>query len=163
MQRIFVIYVIALATLLFLGSTSGGGIYHRNIWDVEPFSKDHFDYYCNLHLLKSVKMYYHAFQNGTMSLKLIVLNLVGNLIAFAPFGFFLPVVFGRKVRNVGQFLLAVTFASVLCELIQFITMVGQGDIDDVLLNVLGALLVYMVVHIPIIRKLIRKILPYGDF
>lgn len=163
MRRIFTIYVIALATLLFLGSTFRGGIYHRNIWNAKPFSQDHFDYYCNLHLMKSVKMYYHAFQDGSMSLKLIALNLLGNLIAFAPFGFFLPVTFGKKIRNVGQFLLAVTFASVLCELIQFITMVGQGDIDDVLLNVLGALIIYLLVHIPIVRELIRKVLPYGDF
>lgn len=163
LHRIFVIYVISLATLLFLGSTFRRGIWDRNIWQVEPFSKDHITYYCNLDILKSTKMYYRAAVHHTMSLKIIILNLVGNLIAFAPFGFFLPVLFKKKIKNVFIFTIVIVLSSGLGEFVQFITMVGQADIDDVILNVLGALIIYSIVHIPVMRKGIRKMLPYGEF
>ena len=163
MKMIFLIYIIALATLLFLGSTFRAGLSERNIWKVEPFSKDHIKYYLNLELLKSVKMYSNAFVNHTMTLRIIILNMVGNLIAFAPFGFFIPVIYSKKIKNIFSFVLVVALSCITMEFIQFITMVGQADIDDLLLNVMGAVITYLFVYIPPIRKAIHAKLPYGDF
>lgn len=163
LQGIFIIYIIALATLLFLGSTFRRGFYERNIWQVEPFSKNHLEYYCNLVPLKSVKMYYKAWKNHSMDLNIIFLNVAGNLLAFAPFGFFIPVLYNHKVKNIISFFFIAAFSSAMVELIQFLTMVGQADIDDVILNTLGAVIVYGFVHIPIIKKTIQKVLPFGKF
>lgn len=163
LKLIFLIYLIALATLLFLGSTFRAGVAERNIWKVDPFSQDHIDYYLNLKPLKSVKMYVSAFVNQTMTLRIIILNIVGNLIAFAPFGFFIPVIYSKKIKNIFSFVLVVTLSCITMEFIQFITMVGQADIDDLLLNLIGAVITYLFVHIPPIRKAVHKRLPYGDF
>ena len=163
MRRIFLIYLIALATLLFLGSTFRLGFFERNIWHAKPFTKEHFKDYCNFKFFKSIKMYYHAYLYHSMTTRTIVLNLLGNLIAFAPFGFFISVLYRKKFKNIFFFTVLVIGASILCEFIQFITMVGQADVDDVLLNTIGAVMMYIFMYLPPIHKLTHKILPYGNF
>lgn len=69
----------------------------------------------------------------------VLLNLVGNVVAFIPFGVFLPVLF-QKCRN---FFLTVLFSmefSLCVEVIQLVGKVGILDVDDVILNTLGGLL-----------------------
>lgn len=162
LKGIFTIYIIVLATLLFLESTFRRGFADRNIWQVVPFSKDHIKYYSNLIPLKSVTMYYTAFQKKSMSLTIITINVLGNLLAFAPFGFFIPILYKKKVQNVFKFLIIATISSTLVEVIQFLTMVGQADIDDVILNVLGALIIYILMHLPFIKRLMVRMFPYTD-
>lgn len=71
----------------------------------------------------------------------VILNLAGNVVAFMPFGFILPVLFriNRKWYIILQwsFVLSLTF-----EVIQLVTKVGSFDVDDLLLNSLGGLLGY---------------------
>ena len=49
---------------------------------------------------------------------------------------------------------------ILIELLQFITMSGACDIDDLILNLIGASIVYWVINIKYINKLIKKIFLY---
>ncbi len=67
-------------------------------------------------------------------------NILGNLVAFAPFGFLLPIVRpGSTVRTVaaGSFALSLSI-----EVVQFASGRRTADVDDVLLNVVGALIGY---------------------
>lgn len=70
-----------------------------------------------------------------------VINLFGNVIMFVPLGFFLPAVF-PKARPFRRSM--VTALLILCavEMIQLITLLGSLDIDDVILNMVGAALGY---------------------
>lgn len=72
----------------------------------------------------------------------IFLNLFGNVIGFLPFGFFLPVI-SRKNRKMSRVVLAGAVSSACIELIQLVTKTGVCDIDDVILNTLGAFLGYL--------------------
>jgi len=68
-------------------------------------------------------------------------NLFGNVIAFMPFGFFIPIISprNRKFLNV----LALTFLlSLTVETIQLMLKVGSFDVDDLLLNTLGGITGY---------------------
>ena len=78
--------------------------------------------------------------------KAVVLNIVGNVVAFMPFGFFLPV-FATRCRTIWNTLLYSFELSVLVELIQLITKVGSFDVDDIILNTLGGILGYIVYKI----------------
>ena len=72
----------------------------------------------------------------------VFLNLLGNVIGFLPFGFFLPVI-SRKFHNI--FLVA-GFGCVVSscvEYTQYVLRAGCCDVDDVILNTLGALLGYI--------------------
>ena len=67
------------------------------------------------------------------------MNLVGNVAAFVPFGFLLPLAY-PKMRRLAAVLAAGLFATCFIEAFQYVTMLGSCDIDDVMLNEFGCLL-----------------------
>ena len=64
-------------------------------------------------------------------------NIIGNTALFVPLGIFLPCVF-PKLRKYEKFLLAVIIIISVIELLQLFLTLGSLDIDDLLLNCLGA-------------------------
>lgn len=71
-----------------------------------------------------------------------LLNIAGNILAFIPFGFLLPLAYPKSGELVRIFIIA--FLSVLSiELFQLITMLGIFDVDDIILNVPSILLGYV--------------------
>ena len=77
-------------------------------------------------------------------------DLIGNIVLFIPFPFFLLLFF--KVRNYQHSILIAVAASVTVETIQYIFKIGIADIDDVLLNTTGALLGLAVLHVAFFRN-----------
>ncbi len=67
------------------------------------------------------------------------INLAGNVLMFVPLGLFLPGIW-RRMRKFFGFLLCVFFLIVAVELIQLATLLGSCDVDDLILNLVGALL-----------------------
>lgn len=65
------------------------------------------------------------------------INLAGNVLLFMPAGVFLPY-FRKKQRKFGRFFLTVVLMIVCVELVQVLALIGSCDIDDLILNVLGA-------------------------
>ena len=74
-----------------------------------------------------------------------ILNLLGNLMVLFPFGFLIPILRLKKTGVVRIMVYAFLFSFGI-ELLQLITKVGVFDVDDILLNVLGAILGYEVYH-----------------
>lgn len=73
-------------------------------------------------------------------------NVLGNILLFVPFGA-LMTGFAKKMRGaLASFGLSFT-ASLGFEIIQFLYGIGEFDVDDIILNVLGALLGYGLVCI----------------
>lgn len=66
-------------------------------------------------------------------------NLAGNIVVFIPLGYFLPLLFG-KYRNIKTVILMGFTVSCLFEICQYIFYLGSTDIDDIILNVFGAIL-----------------------
>ena len=66
-----------------------------------------------------------------------------NLIAFMPFGSFLPI-YSKRCRNVWMTVLYSFELSLLVELLQLVFKVGSFDVDDLFLNTIGGLLGYLV-------------------
>lgn len=67
--------------------------------------------------------------------KNIIINVFGNILMFAPFGF-LGIVF-PKLNNFQRLILDFLFAIILVESLQYFTRLGVFDIDDVILNTVG--------------------------
>ncbi|WP_180232245.1 VanZ family protein [Priestia megaterium] len=74
-------------------------------------------------------LFHHSFGN-------FILNNIGNIILFLPFGFFLPMRF-KKINNLSKSLLVGMLLSVSIEIVQLFMPNRWTDIDDVLLNTLG--------------------------
>ncbi len=75
--------------------------------------------------------------SGTYRPAFYVMNVAGNLAAFAPTAFFLPALF-KRCGKFRVFFSAVSVMIVLIEFLQFILRVGSLDVDDYILNILGA-------------------------
>ncbi len=128
---LFVIYVIVLFYFLFfaesLGRTYAEREYHYNLI---PF-----------HEIKRFILY-----ADILGTKAVVLNIFGNIAAFVPFGFFLPV-FSTRCRKFGFVFLYSFELSLAVEVIQLVTKVGSFDVDDIILNTLGGVCGYVIYHV----------------
>ncbi|MFZ7121112.1 MAG: VanZ family protein [Eubacteriaceae bacterium] len=78
---------------------------------------------------------------NTSSIRAIIVNIAGNIAAFLPMGFLLPLVWD-KCRNFKICCLIILMATICIEVLQYITGAGASDIDDVILNCLGGMLGY---------------------
>ena len=85
---------------------------------------------------------------------ILVTNLAGNVVAFMPLGFFLPLLFHRFVKF--KFTILVVFVSTLSvECLQYLFRVGSFDVDDLILNTVGGALGFFIFHM--IAKILRPI------
>ena len=75
-------------------------------------------------------------------IRMAVINLGGNIIMFIPLGFLLPRVFYR-FSSLPRVLISTAILISAVEIIQLFTLVGTCDIDDVILNVIGAAIGYL--------------------
>ena len=117
----FGVYIMCLAYFLFFAESAGRTFEGRT-------------YHYNLELFKEIRRF--IVHRRTLGFWAVMLNLVGNVVAFFPFGFFLPVLY-PKCRS---FLYTVFFSfecSLLVETIQLVSKVGSFDVDDMLLNTIG--------------------------
>jgi glycopeptide antibiotics resistance protein len=69
-------------------------------------------------------------------------NLAGNIVVFIPFGFLLPMVLKRG-RNFFVMLLNAFLFVTGIEVFQLFSAFGAFDVDDILLNCLGAVTGYL--------------------
>lgn len=158
---IFAIYLLLLVTLVLFDSYFGRvGLDRVAIWSREAFGAYLADS-LNLIPFKTIVLFVSGLFTASLSVDTVITNLLGNLAAFAPFAFFLPLLF-RKIRSIKRFLLAMICIVLAVELAQLILLTGSCDIDDLILNVGGACVFYGILHIKVIRQIISKItrLPY---
>lgn len=69
-----------------------------------------------------------------------VISLLGNIVMFVPFGFFTPLLWREK--NVKDSMLAGFLASLTVEICQLPLAYRTSDVDDLILNTLGAFIGY---------------------
>lgn len=123
----FVLYVLILVYLLFFSEGYG------RVADAER------EFRYNLVPFVEIRRFWtYRKQLGMFAL---FTNIFGNVLGFMPYGFVLPVI-TRRMRN-GFFIILSGFSiSLTVEVIQLITKVGCFDVDDMILNTLGAALGY---------------------
>ena len=93
----------------------------------------------NFELFKTIKMYVRYWDyKGLNSFG----NLIGNVVAFIPFGFLLPSGWEAAKRFFVCFLFSLLFVMGI-ELFQLFSAFGVFDVDDVLLNCVGAILGFL--------------------
>ncbi|NOV02550.1 VanZ family protein [Paenibacillus sp. LMG 31457] len=100
---------------------------------------DHFDYDYNVVPFRTIGMY--IWNSDSLPIRTRVINLLGNIVVFMPFGVLLPLLFG-KARRYRAFLLVFCCPLVVLEVLQMLLRVGSMDVDDVILNTMGASLAY---------------------
>ena len=91
------------------------------------------DFRYNLELFKEIKRFWtYREQLGFFAT---FTNLIGNILIFVPFGFFLPM--ASKYRSFFSILFYSFGVSLCVEIFQFFAKVGSFDVDDLFLNTVG--------------------------
>ncbi len=103
----------------------------------------------NLVPLRTVSLYFNL-DNGLSLINRLV-NLLGNVVVFIPFGFLLPLVKTRQISWLRISLYAVP-CILLLECLQMLLHVGSFDIDDLLLNMLGVWTGYVLFRVISLRS-----------
>ena len=135
LRFLFVVYVALLLWLLFdrtpgWGSEVSYADQMRNSMNLVPFHTIG-NYWKVVRRMEFTSLFWHC-----------VINLGGNIFLFIPIGYFLPRLW-PFLRNFFSFLLACTMSIVLVELLQLVTLLGSLDIDDLILNLFGMLVGYV--------------------
>lgn len=82
-----------------------------------------------------------------------MLNIVGNVVAFMPFGTSLPLINKRYRSFISVLLIGIMFI-VSIETFQLVMKVGSFDVDDIILNTTGVVIGYIVSII--LRRIYNK-------
>jgi glycopeptide antibiotics resistance protein len=126
----FILYIIIAAALLFF-SPYRQAAYEINSAGTNPY---------NIIPFKTISNYIQA--SSHINQGIWISNLFGNVLAFLPLGFFLPLLFKRYEgawRTTG----AVFLATLAVEVLQYMTRVGSFDVDDLILNTTGGAIGYV--------------------
>lgn len=121
---LFILYLFLLAYFLFFSEAYG------RMAGTE-------EYRYNLRLFQEIRRFIRYREElGIFSF---LVNVFGNVLAFAPFGFCLPLINKRENRLLRVLFLTMAF-SLMIETLQLVYRVGIFDVDDVFLNTVGGVL-----------------------
>ena len=127
----FILYLIILFYFLFFCDRYGRTEFRDN-------------YHYNLVPFQEIKRFIKY--REILGIESFLVNIVGNVLAFSPFGFLLPILTSKK-RGIFYVTLVSFEFSLFIELMQLITKVGSYDVDDLIMNTIGGMLGYILYRI----------------
>lgn len=133
LKTLFILYLMVLGYLVF--------IYHREIdlsWLVKGDLLVDFENKVNLIPFKSILSYIQK-MNAINGMNVIIENVFAHIVVFSWLGYFLPRL-NEKMHNLAYFLRRILVILISIELVQFLTQSGLFDVDDILINLVGAYL-----------------------
>ena len=135
---VFVIYILFLIYVLFFKTE------YRLRLNVNFLSDEHISYCLNLKPFSTIKRYIKAYINNNIDFAVFLENIFGNFILFMPLSFFVSYRFPKT--SILKFSILMFGITILIEFLQFILMIGIADIDDIILNFTGAILVFILIN-----------------
>lgn len=132
MKLLFIIYMCVLVYVVFFAEAMGRTPQDGYVYNLTP--------------LKEIKRFMKYILDNDALGRAARLNIFGNIIAFIPFGIYLPYTSESKLGVISTFLYTFSL-SLTIELVQLITKVGSCDVDDIILNALGGVIGYILWYI----------------
>ena len=140
----FGLYLLLLATLTLFDSYFGRDSLSMADWDRQMF-RHYMRNSFNLIPFSSLACLFTAWMHGRMGTRMFLYNIFGTIAALMPTALFLPLLFPKQ-RESKTFVLTVTGMVLVIEAAQFATLSGSFDIDDLILNVGGAYLAFVLMR-----------------
>lgn len=144
----FVLYLAVLFILLF--------VRQRGNWWSDLSMVEYAMMHMNLVPFKTIGGYIKAIADQSMNLNIPIENLLGNLLMFLPAGMYLPF-FSEKINSLKKLILGMIPFFLIIELGQFFTKRGAFDIDDLILNLAGAIIGYLIWRSKPVQKMLYKL------
>lgn len=130
--------------------------------DFANYAADRLQYFRNLRLytnfvpLRTVRLYLRCLKYGYIGTRIPLSNLMGNLLLFAPMAVLLPALF-NSTQKFWRYLLLMFAILTAVEALQLVLGCGSCDIDDVILNLGGTVLVYWLCRVPPVARLLCRL------
>lgn len=147
---IFLFYLWILVCSLFLAR-----IHPETFREEYAYYRNHLDLMTNFKPFKTIRLYIRCLIYDYIGTGIPLSNLIGNVVLFMPMSVFLPILF-PAMRRFLPWLGVMVGMLVLTEALQFALCCGSCDIDDVILNLLGALAVYGLFRLPPVQRLLFR-------
>ncbi len=157
LKVLFIIYCLLLITILFLNNEYRMGGFQN----INTFSKEHFET-SNVVPFATIIEYIIDIISNDINTGIVIINFATNLLLFAPMGFFIPILFQNRIKNIKQFVIMMIILTLVVEILQFITYRGSTDIDDIILNTIGAVIVYVIMKTKLVKKLLKKVFDISE-
>lgn len=151
---LFVFYIILIIDFTLIDDDLGRNIFGVLSWNNAEFNR-YINESTNLIPFETLKLFFNAFKSGTLPFWSIFENIFGNFAAFMPLPFFTACLFKKFNERYAVFTVTL-FTVLIIELLQLLLLTGSSDIDDVILNVSGAMLMYEILRIPAVSKLLTR-------
>lgn len=143
----FIVYGFILVFILFLSS--------RGFWSDLSFL-EYIKRFSNFIPFRTIGGYIRAVKESAMNLDIPIKNIVGNLLLLFPMGIYLPCLF-KRFRTIGKFIVSILIMLLVIETLQILLRRGSFDIDDIIMNVTGAIIGFAIWKLTIIQKLLNKL------
>lgn len=130
--------------------------------DFHNYAAQHDFYRANMDLMtnfvpfETITLYLRCLRYNYIGMAIPMTNLLGNLLLFMPMALLLPCLF-PSMRKWWRFCVLMPLMLLAVESLQLILCCGSCDVDDVILNLAGALLVYFLVRIPAVTRLLERL------
>ena len=147
----FILYILLFLNLTLFDSSWG----RQGFLFIKP-NMEYLKESVNLIPFRTIYEYLIESFNNLTSTNTIIYNVFGNFVALMPMAFFLPLLISKE-NKFKYFFLTILSIVLGIEIIQLIGYVGRFDIDDIILNVGGSLLMFKVLKIKEIDNLIKNI------
>ncbi len=145
-----VAYILILGFLTLFYDQFGRDISNIAAWgsaNANELLKEHI----NLSPFSTIKLMINGINHGNVTFWYFTKNVLGNILMLSPFAFLIPKVF-IKINRFWKFMIIAVLLSVCIELLQLLFLTGCCDIDDLILNTLGAAIFYPIFNIKNSKK-----------
>lgn len=130
-------YIIVLIWLLLVPNVFRG----EQTWYSNVFSYQHF-IDSNLIPFRTIIMYIYCLKNGNINIDIPIKNVLANFFMFMPITILIKIKIPRLTLK--KILLYIICFNLVIEILQFLTLQGSFDVDDILLRLFGAWISYAV-------------------
>lgn len=137
---LFTMYIITLFYFMFFSERYGRNIGYEG-------------YNYNLTVFHEIHRFWKY--RNVLGLESVVVNLLGNVAGFIPFGAVLPFL-SKKKKNIVLITLLTFEFSLLIEVIQLISKAGCFDVDDLILNTAGGIIGYLLYKLVACLNKVRR-------
>ncbi len=153
---IFGLYLVLLINFTLLDGYYGRGNYILIFFAPEEMTGMYTSTSINLIPFKNIFGFIGSFLEGELSSRFFYRNILGNIAAFMPFALFVPLLM-KRFSKLLSFSLFTAGCIVVVEVTQIMLVTGFCDIDDLILNLGGACIMYGILHIPFVRRIVAKV------
>ncbi len=143
---VFICYLVIIFVLVFYKGWGGVTFLQDNYASFEIWKES------VLYGLNLIPLHF-LFNTGGYTARTWITNVCGNIALFIPMGIFVPVLLPEaREWSFKRFILKSVLMIAGMELVQLLLMCGQGDIDDIILNVSGMCIGFACTKIPNVKE-----------